>query len=151
MTQTTATHLVAHPLAIDERAALAAALSKSGLPAEGLDRPGPLFWRFETPEMLPVGFGGLEMHGDLAVLHSIVTLPPVRTRGIGHAIVTALEDEARLRHARAAYLQAATAASLFEGLGYAVCDGHELPAPIRECEQLRSAAADGATIMVKQL
>ena len=90
-----ASHLVAMPLAAWERDGLAAALQGAGLPTDDLAEPGRLFWRFETAETEPVGFGGLEiLHGD-ALLRSIVTLPPLRKRGIGAAIVASLEEEAR--------------------------------------------------------
>ena len=64
------------PLAVWEREGLKAALVKAGLPADDVGDPALLFWRFETFEDVPVGFGGLELHGDDALLHSVVTLPP---------------------------------------------------------------------------
>ena len=51
-----------------------------------------------------MGFGGLELHGTDARLHSAVTLPPLRELGMGAAIVAALEDEARAHRCRAIYL-----------------------------------------------
>ena len=70
------------PLAVWERDGLAAALAKAGLPTEDIQASGPLFWRFENDDV-PVGFGGLEIFEDQALLRSVVTLPPVRNRGIG--------------------------------------------------------------------
>jgi GNAT superfamily N-acetyltransferase len=92
--------LLALPLAPWERDGLKAALVKAGLPAEHVGDPRLLFWRFETHEDVPVGFGGLELHGTDARLHSVVTLPPLRELGMGAAIVAALEDEARASMSR---------------------------------------------------
>ena len=55
--------LLALPLAAWERDGLKAALVKAGLPADHVGDPRLLFWRFETHEDVPVGFGGLELHG----------------------------------------------------------------------------------------
>ena len=96
--------LLALPLAAWERDGLKAALVKAGLPADHVGDPRLLFWRFETHEDVPVGFGGLELHGTDARLHSVVTLPPLRELGMGAAIVAALEDEARAHRCRAIYL-----------------------------------------------
>ena len=118
------------PLAIWERDGLAAALAKAGLPADDLEAPGLLIWRFENDDV-PVGFGGLEIFGDQALLRSVVTLPPVRNRGIGTAIVATLEAEARIRGCRAVWLVTDQAAAFFRGRGYRACERSEAPAPIR--------------------
>ena len=88
------------PLAVWEREGLKAALVKAGLPADDVGDPSVLFWRFETFEDVPVGFGGLELYGEDALLRSVVTLPPLRQIGMGRAIVSALEVEARANQCR---------------------------------------------------
>src|SRR5262249_15939506 len=69
----TGRRVVATPLAAWERDGLKAALVKAGLPAEDVGDARLLFWRFETVEDIPVGFGGLEIHGSDALLRSLVT------------------------------------------------------------------------------
>lgn len=118
------------PLAVWERDGLAAALAKAGLPADDLESPGLLLWRFENDDV-PVGFGGLEVFGDQALLRSVVTLPPVRNLGIGTAIVTTLEAEARIRGCRVAWLVTDKAADFFRGRGYRACERSEAPGSIR--------------------
>src|SRR5215831_8849230 len=102
--------LMAHPLRAGERAALKAVLAKSNLPTADIEVPGHLFWRFETRDEVPVGFAGLEVHGEDALLRSLVTLPPVRGRGFGSAMVAALEFEARLHGCRGLWLITTVAA-----------------------------------------
>jgi N-acetylglutamate synthase-like GNAT family acetyltransferase len=129
--------LLALPLAAWERDGLKAALVKAGLPADDVGDPRLLFWRFESHEDVPVGFGGLAVHGDDALLHSVVTLPPLRELGMGAAIVAALEDEARAHRCRAIYLRTERERDFFAGLGYAPCAQ-------ATCRR-RCAAADNST------
>jgi GNAT superfamily N-acetyltransferase len=92
--------LLATPLAAWERDGLKAALLKARLPADDVGDARVLFWRFETVEDIPVGFGGLEIHGSDALLRSLVTLPPLRQIGMGAAMVATLETEARAQLSR---------------------------------------------------
>src|SRR5689334_7358561 len=114
--------LMAHPLRAGERGALMAALAKSELPTADVEESGRLFWRFETRDEVPVGFGGLEIHGEDALMRSLVTLPPVRNRGVGTAMVAALEFEARLHGCGSIWLITTTAGDFYERLGYARCE-----------------------------
>lgn len=141
--------LVGLPLAAWERDGLSAALSKAGLPAEDIDAPNLLFWRFESGDV-PVGFGGLDIHGDQALLRSVVTLPPVRRRGIGRAIVAMLEMEARVRHCRAVWLLA-PAPEFFLHLGYRPCERRDVPKAIQETAQFARLCPASAVPLVKHL
>ena len=133
------------PLAVWERDGLAAALNKAGLPADDLQADGPLFWRFEHDDV-PVGFGGLEVFGDQALLRSVVTLPPVRGRGIGTAIVAALETQARARNCRAIWLLTEEMVDFFARLGYRKTERSAAPEPIQETGEF-TRMADGAAMM----
>src|SRR5262245_23902070 len=135
-----APRLVAHPLMVGERGPMAAALARAQLPTGDIDEPSRLFWRFDTVDDVPVGFGGLEICGDAALLHSIVTLPPVRDRGIGSAIVEALETEAALHLCRDCYLLTSEV-GFFERLGYASCDPVTMPKAIRDAKSFATRPA----------
>jgi GNAT superfamily N-acetyltransferase len=137
--------LMAHPLRAGERIALAAALAKAKLPTADIEAPGRLFWRFETR------FGGLEIHGEDALLRSLVTLPPVRSRGVGTAMVAALEFEARLHGCRGLWLITTTAADFFERLGYARCERVVVPPAIRETAEFSTLCPAGADVLMKRL
>lgn len=143
--------LIALPLAVWERDGLRAALIRAGLPSDDVEAPGRLFWRFSDADDAPVGFGGLEVHGPDALMRSVLTLPPLRGRGLGAAIVTALEAEVRLVKCRSIWLLTSTAQALFERLGYARIDRAEVPAAIRATAQFVSLCPDSATAMVKRL
>jgi len=143
--------LNATPLAAWERDGVAAALKKAGLPADDVDSSGPLFWRFETQDLTPVGFGGLEIHGRDALLRSVVTLPPLRRRGIARAIVRALEAEARMAGCRTIWLLTTSVQDLFARLGYAECERATVPQPIRDTRQFAALCPASATVMKKSL
>jgi amino-acid N-acetyltransferase len=143
--------LTAHPLRDGERGALAAALARAELPSEDIEEPGRLFWRFETSEEVPVGFGGLEVHGEDALLRSLVTLPPVRGRGVGAAMVAGIEFEARLHGCRSLWLITTTAADFFAKLGFARCERAVVPAAIRETAQFSTLCPASADVLMKVL
>ena len=143
--------LVARPLRSGERRGLRSVLAKAGLPVDDLDAPGRWFWRFETVDEVPAGFGGLEVYGQDGLLRSIITLPPVRDRGIGGAIVAALEFEAQLLGCRAFWLLTSSATGFFDRLGYAKCDRAVVPEAIRATEQFAALCPASADVLVKRL
>jgi N-acetylglutamate synthase-like GNAT family acetyltransferase len=142
--------LVATPLASWERDGLKAALAKVGLPADDVAEPRCLFWRFETRADIPAGFGGLEIHGGHALLRSVVTLPQLRRMGIGRAIVTALEIEARALKCRPIYLVTTSEALFFGRLGYAVCARSDVPEAVQKSSHFGRLCCANGTVMVKQ-
>ncbi len=142
--------LFALPLATWERGGLKAALAGAGLPVDDVETDGPLFWRFERDDV-PVGFAGLEVHGRDALLRSLVTLPPVRRRGVGGAMVAKMETEARARGAGAIYLVTGDGAAFFAKLGYAPCGRDRVPAALAATALLTRLCPASATVMVKRL
>jgi amino-acid N-acetyltransferase len=143
--------LLVTPLAVWERDGLRAALVKAGLPADDVGDPQLSFWRFETHEDVPVGFGGLEFHGNDALLRSVVTLPPVRQLGMGAAIVAALETEACARKCRAIYLLTESEQDFFARLGYAPCARADVPEAVRASRQFVALCPASAAVMVKKV
>jgi amino-acid N-acetyltransferase len=144
------TRLRATPLAPFERDGLKSALSKAGLPADDLGKSSALFWRFETPQDVPVGFGGLEIFGTDALLRSIVILPVLRRSGFGRAIVAAIEQEAQAHNCRALYLVTSDA-EFFSRQGYDPCGRDAVPATVRESGEFAVQAEPARKAMVKHL
>jgi N-acetylglutamate synthase-like GNAT family acetyltransferase len=143
--------LLATPLAAWERDGLKAALVRAGLPADDVGDARLLFWRFETIEGTPVGFGGLEIHGSDALLRSLVTLPPLRQIGMGAAMVAVLEIEARALKCRAIYLLTTSDTKFFGRLGYAPCARSDVPPAIRGSRQFAALCPPSAAAMVKHI
>lgn len=138
------------PLAPFERDGLKAALAKAKLATHDIGEPGRLFWRFEQEHML-VGFGGLEVHGRDALLRSVVTLPPLRKRGVGAAMVALLETEAFVAGCRTAWLLTTSAAPFFARLGYAACERADVPEAIRKTQEFARLCPASAVVMSKPL
>ena len=143
--------LFALPLAVWERDGLKAALRGAGLPVDDIAQPGPHFWRFSIDDDVPAGFGGLEVHGPDALMRSVVTLPPLRGRGFGRAIVQALEAEAVVLKCRAVFLLTTTAQDFFAKLGYGETPRSDVPGSIRATAQFASLCPESAAVMTKRL
>jgi len=143
--------LVVTPLATWERDGLKAALVKTGLPADDVIEAKSLFWRFETAADIPAGFGGLEVHGGDALLRSVVTLPPLRRMGIGSAIVTTLEGEARALKCRSIYIVTTSEADFFGRLGYAACARSDVPDAVRQSSHFSRLCCANGTVMLKHV
>jgi N-acetylglutamate synthase-like GNAT family acetyltransferase len=141
------------PLADWERDGVVAALKGAGVPDEEVCAPGAHFWRYESLDMTPVGFGGLEIHGSDALIHAVVTMPPLRGRGFARAIVAALEREAENVGCRAMWLlkTAESDTKLFDHLGYKRRDPADVPPVLRNAPLFASLTAAGAKIMSKAL
>lgn len=116
------------PLAPFERDALKTALKGAGLPHVDVEAPGRYFWRFEENDV-PVGFGGIEVHGDDGLLR-VVTLPMLRHRGLGGAIAEALEGETVALGCRALWVAAGGEAAFFSERGYVPVLPAAVPAAI---------------------
>jgi|SRR5204863_8855264 len=143
--------LTAFPLAVWERDGLAAALRKAGLTADDVTAAGALFWRFTIEHDIPAGFGGLEIYGADALMRSVVTLPPLRGRGIGAAIISGLEAEARVAKCRSVYVLTTTAQRLFERVGYTKVERAQVPTTISATTQFTLLCPDSAAVMFKRL
>ena len=143
--------LSATPLATWERDGVKAALRKAGLPTDDVEAPALLCWRFELDDLTPVGFGGLEIHGEDALLRSVVTLPPMRHRGVARAMIAALEAEAQIAGCRTMWLLTTTAGQLFDRLGYAACERAGVPEAIRQTQEFTASCPVSATVMAKPL
>jgi N-acetylglutamate synthase-like GNAT family acetyltransferase len=139
------------PLAAWERDGLKTALRRVGLPADDIEEPQLLFWRYETLSDVPVGFGGLEIHDRNALLRSVVTLPPLRHAGMGRAIVAALEAEAAAHQCESVYLLTTEAEIFFSRLGYQPCARERIPATLRASRVFASPSPTTATAMTKAL
>jgi N-acetylglutamate synthase-like GNAT family acetyltransferase len=143
--------VVAYALAPWERDGLKAALHGAKLPIDDVGDEDKAFWRYMSIDDTPVGFGGLEIHGADVLLRSVVTMPPLRGRGFGSAIVAALEAEAVRHGCRAVYLITTEESEFFAKLGYAACERKKVPAAIRASAQFASLCPASAAVMVKRI
>lgn len=130
---------------------LAGALALAGLPADDIAEPGRVFLRFRQSGGHAVGFGGLEIYGQNALLRSVVVTPEDRGHGWGEVIVRHM-----LRHARNAgvaqvYLLTTTAVRFFEAQGFMPVARNLVPAEILSTRQAAGLCPASAPIMTMAL
>lgn len=129
---------------------LRVALVASGLPTDDLGEEGRVFWRFSDANGT-VAFGGYELHGDSALLRSIVVLPDVRGTGIGHAATEQLVEKAGRSGARSVYLLTTDAGAFFQRLGFREIERRLAPAAILATRQAAALCPASAKLMKRRL
>lgn len=130
--------------------AFVAALMAAQLSTDDLDEPGRAFFRIRD-DARAVGFGGYELHGEDALLRSVVILPGLRSRGLGGQVAEAVLGAAAEAGARHAWLLTATAERFFEGLGFVRTDCTAAPESIRSTRQAAQLCPSSATLMTRSL
>jgi amino-acid N-acetyltransferase len=125
-------------------------LSRAGLPTADLREPS-VSLRVAVRDGDRVGVGGLEVRGEAALLRSVVVEPSARDEGIGTAICTTLESEAREAGSRTAYLLTTTAADFFAARGYERVARADVPPEIAETGEFAALCPDSAVAMRKPL
>jgi amino-acid N-acetyltransferase len=97
----------------------------------------------------PSGVIGLEIHGDLGLLRSLVVRADARGSGRGRALVDAVESYARARGVKALYLLTDNAQGFFLKLGYHVIARTNVPETIRVTKEFSTLCPGTAWVMWK--
>jgi arsenate reductase len=134
-----------------EADSLAALLRANDLPTDDLGDPGQRFFRRREPDGSVLGYIGLELHGRVALLRSLVTTEGARGRGHGSALV-----EHAVRHATAAgvediYLLTTTAADFFTARGFERVDRSIVPKAIADTREFAGLCPASAIVMRRRL
>ncbi|MGO4352695.1 arsenic resistance N-acetyltransferase ArsN2 [Rhizobium sp. RAF36] len=130
--------------------ALRSALENADLPTDDLDDAGRTFFRIARG-VDTVGYGGYELHGDNALLRSVVITPDNRHRGLGRRATDLLLRRAYADGARTGYLLTTNAAPFFETLGFRPIDRATAPAAILQTRQAASLCPASAVLLAKPL
>lgn len=137
--------------AIDSDAAdLRDALSAEHQPVEDLGEAGQHLFRVRRGGDV-VGFGGYALHGDSALLRSVVVVPAQRGHGVGRSVIGLLLRKASGEGARNAFLLTETAVPFFEKLGFARIDRSVAPSAITSSRQASSLCRASAALMTRPL
>lgn len=131
-------------------AEIRALLAAAGLPVADLDS-GPLAFLVARDRGQLTGAIGLERYGATGLLRSLVVALSHRRRGIGEALVAALERDARASGIRSLVLLTQTAEAFFAERGYRVTDRNAVDRAVQECAEFRSLCPASATCMTKPL
>lgn len=131
--------------------AVAALLTASGLPLDGVHESLPSFVVAEDGGDI-VGVAGIEacgVTGEHALLRSVAVAPSWQSRGLGRALVARTIAEAEARGTRALYLLTTTAEAYFPSFGFAVTERAAVPAEVQATAEFQGACPEGATVMVR--
>jgi amino-acid N-acetyltransferase len=143
---------VVHLATSTERPAVRSLLAEAGLPVEDLDRaPEPTFWVARDDAGRPIGAVGLERHGDVGLLRSLVVMPGRRRHGLGRTLVRTLEEHASATGVAQLVLLTETAETFFRRLGYAVIDRGTAPSAVAASAEFRTLCPSTAVCMTKRL
>jgi len=141
--------------AADDLADVETLLAETDLPSEDLrDGAGTFFVGVSEDDERAggrVGVGGIENHGDVGLLRSVVVEPELRGEGYGTALCAALEGRARADGVDTLYLLTTTAADFFASRGYEQIERSAAPAAIRETTQFAQLCPDAAVCMRKPI
>lgn len=129
---------------------LVAALVAEHLPTDDLAEEGRLFFRFDDNGVL-LGFGGLELVGDHALLRSIVVPPLARGQGAGKRITGQLMRKAADLGIAEAYLLTTSAAPFFEAAGFRRIERHAAPPEVLATKQASSLCPSSAALLTRRL
>lgn len=126
-------------------------LLADGLPVEDLGRSPIQFFVARTETGAAVGWGGLEPHGQQALLRSVVVNPVLRGVGAGRAMVTALIAQARHMGIDRLWLLTTSAERFFAGLGFQAVPRQQAPASIAASEEFAWHCPEDAVCMTLAL
>jgi N-acetylglutamate synthase-like GNAT family acetyltransferase len=143
--------LTARPLPVAEFPVLAAVLGAASLPTQDRDEPGREFFAFSDPRGTLVGYGGIAVIGANALLQSVITVPEMRDRGYGMAIVDRMLALALRRGVHTLYLLTTTAVPFFDRLGFAAIDRAEAPPGIAATREFATYCSGSAVLMCRRL
>lgn len=94
-----------------------------------------------------VGVAGAEVHGDVALLRSVVVEKGMQGRGIGRRMVELMLDEASRRDIAEVYLLTTGAAEYFRRFGFSLRERASAPTALAASAEFRGACPDSAALL----
>lgn len=98
-----------------------------------------------------VGCGGIERHGDVGLLRSVVVEREKRGAGVGTALCAALVERARANGVASIYLLTTDAADFFTRQGFEPVARETVPDAIRTTTQFTDLCPDSAVVVHRDL
>jgi N-acetylglutamate synthase-like GNAT family acetyltransferase len=141
--------LIIRPAAVADYRKAIELLKEAGLPVADL-KVKHLALAAEYNDVFQ-GLIGLEALGEIALLRSLVVSSDARGRGIGAALVAALETACVADAVRELWLLTTDADEFFMKQGYAIRERTDVPDAIRTTEEFSSLCPGTAVVMSKSL
>jgi amino-acid N-acetyltransferase len=134
-----------------DRASVLALLAGAGLPTADISDDGLRDFVVALDSGTAIGAIGLERYGEHGLLRSLVLAPDWRQRGLGAALVDAIEARARALGLRSLTLLTETAAPFFAARGYATAPRGQAPAAVQASHEFTTLCPASSTCMRKTL
>lgn len=126
-------------------------LSESGLPTEGVEQHFHTFVVSRDDNGNVIGTGGVEIHGQQALLRSVCVSPLHRGKNLGTLITEAAIEIASQHGCTEAYLLTTTAERFFRRKGFRTVERSHVSGPVLGSIEFRSVCPASATCMVRSL
>lgn len=121
-------------------------LAAAHLPLDGAqDRLAEFMLAVRAEEL--IGTAALEKYGDYGLLRSVAVIASEHGRGLGAALTQHLIDRARRDQLLGLVLLTETAADYFPRFGFTRIDRADVPLPIQESIEFKSACPQSASAM----
>jgi amino-acid N-acetyltransferase len=134
-----------------DRASVLALLTEAGLPTADITDDGLRDFIVALDSGMVIGAVGLERHDGHGLLRSLVLAPEWRGRGLGAALLEAIEARARTFGLRTLSLLTETAAPFFAARGYATVPRSQAPAAVQASREFTTLCPSSSTCMRKTL
>ena len=140
------------PFVESDRDDLIRLLSEAKLPTEDLKmQTFQDFLVAKEGNGVTVGAVGIELYGESGLLRSLVVHPSYRKRGLGKQLTNKIEAYAGEMGVKTLFLLTMTVADFFPRFGYQVTQRSNVPQPIGETFEFKSACPVSAVCLRKNL
>ncbi|WGY70482.1 GNAT family N-acetyltransferase [Burkholderia cepacia] len=133
--------------AVSNLTSIEALLRASDLPVAGVADHLPNFIVAVDADGM-TACGGIEYHGNFALIRSIAVAEGARGNGLGKAVVSRLLDACRGRAVEAIVLRTTTAETYFARLGFVRIALGDVPGPLLSSGQFAGVCPASATVML---
>lgn len=149
MAETLTSVIDIRPAAASDWPGICGLLELEGLPTDDLSVQVMSNFVIAQDDIRLLGAVGVELHGDLALLRSLVVAPTGRRQGIGRRLTQAVEATAAHAGVQSIFLLTQSAVGFFETLGYRPSQRSQAPTAIQSSRQFSSLCPASAVLMVK--
>ena len=136
------------PARAEDLAAVERLLGEAGLPTDGLGDQFPTGYAVAEAAAGLAGAAGVEVHGGVGLLRSVVVAPQLRGTGLGKGLVAERLAWARGEGLGAVYLLTTTAPDFFAALGFERVERHSAPPPIRQSREF-AVVCPGSSVLMR--
>lgn len=125
-------------------------LAAENMPTSDVAEANRQFWR-KVVDGQAVGFVGLEVYGDVALLRSLAVPSEFKGHGHGADLVSAAIAQAKQQGVSTLWLLTKSAKPFFERIGWELADRASAPSAIAQTRQFDGLCSASATCMIKRI